>query len=327
MPLGISDLAHSVRKNSASAAAAVQLGHAQQLIVAALGYKTLASYQAAQGAALEPQYLDGVHHVVIDYDMLNQRADELGAAFSPSQLHELIDTAFKERAPHTRLHSSEGAFEDYLRQHVDQVVIEDDDVNSEMANANYDGVDEVYFDFDVELEQVPVGSSLDIELNGHVGLGIDTERPYSGHIVNVEGTLSVKRLGRLCFGSVDCQVTKAVLDQDWGDDDHEEGPPVRSRSQAYAELLGLELHEVGNLVDVEAEPQDGHSGEMVYSYMLDFTDFASPEVLASGGPTVDVGGETRQCLQPAAAGCQRWGSSSSSRLLSWVGSRASTSRR
>lgn len=65
---------------------------------------------------------------------------------------------------------------------------------------------------------------------------------------------------------------------DWGDDDHEDGPPVRSMSQAYADLVGLSLHEVGNLVDVEAEPQYGHSGEMVYTYILDFTDYASPEV-------------------------------------------------
>ena len=278
MPIGISDLAHSVRKNSASVAAPVQLGHAQQLIVAALGYKSLAAYQAAQVAALEAQDLSNVHHVVLDYDKLDQRASELGAAPTPSQLHELIDSAFKERAPHTHIHVSHAGFDNYLREHVDQVVIEDDDVNSEMANANYDGIDEVYFDFEVESESVPVGSSLEIDLDGHVGLGIDTERPYAGHKVNVEGLLAVERLGSQCFGSVDCQVTKAELDTNWGDDDYDGEPPPRSVSQAYAELLGLELHEVGNLADVEAMELDGSSGEMVYGYLLDFTDYASPEI-------------------------------------------------
>ncbi|UJB63435.1 hypothetical protein YS110_00970 [Acidovorax sp. YS12] len=278
MPIGISDLAHSVRKNSASVAAPVQLGHAQQLIVAALGYKSLAAYQAAQVAALEPQDLGNVHHVVLDYDQLDQRASELSAAPTPSQLHKLIDAAFKERAPRTHIHASHTDFDNYLREHVDQVVIEDDDVNSEMANANYDGIDEVYFDFEVESENVLVGSSLEIDLNGHVGLGIDTERPYAGHIVNVEGTLSMERLGSQCFGSVDCQVTKAELDTNWGDDDYDGEPPPRSVSQAYAELLGLELHEVGNLADVEAIELDGSSGEMVYGYLLDFTDYASPEI-------------------------------------------------
>lgn len=121
MPIGISDLAHSVRKNSASVAAPVQLGHAQQLIVAALGYKSLAAYQAAQVAALEPQDLGNVHHVVLDYDQLDQRASELGAAPTPSQLHELIDAAFKERAPRTHIHASHADFDNYLREHVDQL--------------------------------------------------------------------------------------------------------------------------------------------------------------------------------------------------------------
>ncbi|ANH72665.1 hypothetical protein I5U05_014205 [Stenotrophomonas maltophilia] len=278
MSIGISDLAHSVRKNSAAQGPSVPLGHSQQLVVAALGYKTFAAYQAAQATSQEPAHLADVHHVVLDVDRLDQRASELGVATTPDQLHALLDTAFGERAPHIRLHASYAAFEDFLRQHVDQTVTEDSDVNSEMANANYDGIDEVYFDFEVAFDDVAVGGALDIELAGHVGLGIDTERPYAGHIVNVEGVLSVVRLGQHCFGSVDCQVTKADLDTDWGDDDHEDGPPVRSTSQAYAELLGLELHEVGDLVDVEAEPRDGNSGEMIYSYLLDFTDAASPEI-------------------------------------------------
>ncbi|MDQ7995088.1 MAG: hypothetical protein AAGC76_04455 [Luteibacter sp.] len=77
---------------------------------------------------------------------------------------------------------------------------------------------------------------------------------------------------------MDCEVTKASLDTNWGDDDHDGEPPMRIVSEAYAELLGLELHEVDDLADVEAMPLDGNSGEMVYGYLLDFTDAASPEV-------------------------------------------------
>ncbi|WP_025139605.1 hypothetical protein [Achromobacter sp. DH1f] len=278
MPIGISDLAHSVRKNSVSMAAPVRLGHAQQFIVAALGYKSLASYQAAQVAVLEPQDFGNVHHVVLDYCQLDQRASELGATPMTSQLHELIDAAFKERAPHVHIHTSYADFDNYLREHVDQLVREDEDVNCEMANANYSGIDEVCFDFKVEFDEVPVGGLLEIYLDGHVGLGADTERPYVGHMVNVEGFLNVDRLGRHSFGALDCQVTKAELDTNWGDDDYVGEPPLRSRSQAYAELLGLELHEIGNLADVEAEELDGSSGEMAYSYLLDFTDYASPEI-------------------------------------------------
>ena len=147
---------------------------------------------------------------------VDRRAGELGAAPASDQLHGLIDGAFRERASHARLHASHAGFDNYVREHVDQVVLEDDGVNSEMANANYDGVDEVRFDFEIESDTIPVGSSLHIELDGHVALGIDTERLYSGHMVNVEGTLSVARLGLQCYGSVDCQVTEAGLDTNWG---------------------------------------------------------------------------------------------------------------
>src|SRR5471032_781001 len=111
MPIGISDLAHSVRKNSTSAGVPVQLGHAQQLVVATLGYKSLAAYQAARAAAREPQHMDDVQHVVPDYDMLDLRAGELGAAPTSNQLPELLDRAFKERAPHAHIHASHAAFD------------------------------------------------------------------------------------------------------------------------------------------------------------------------------------------------------------------------
>ena len=63
-------------------------------------------------------------------------------------------------------------------------------------------------------------------------------------------------------------------------DDREDGPPVRSLAEAYAELLGLEPHEAEGLVDIEPQALDGSSGEMVYSLLLDFEGHASPEIAA-----------------------------------------------
>lgn len=57
-------------------------------------------------------------------------------------------------------------------------------------------------------------------------------------------------------------------------------PPTRSLEQAYAELLGLELHEVGDLVDIEPLARDDSNEDAIYSYLLDFTDVASPEQAA-----------------------------------------------
>ena len=86
MSIKISDIVHSVRKSSTSLGAPVKLGHAQQLIAALLGYKSLASYQAAQGADQEPQYLDEAHHVVADSDMVDRQCAFLNNATSRGRL-------------------------------------------------------------------------------------------------------------------------------------------------------------------------------------------------------------------------------------------------
>lgn len=295
MPIGISNLAHSVRKSSSTDGVPIPFGHAHQLVAAAMGYMTLASYQAAQAAGAEPPALDPVGHVVPDYDLLGDRARELGIGIPASRLHELLQLAFSERLPHTRLHGSYGGVEDAIRDRVDQMILNDGDVGSAMANANYDGIDEVYFEYEVEPETLPVGEPLVIKLEGHVGLGIDLERPFAGNKVHVEGTLTVDRLGRCCFAPPEVEVSRAALDYNWSDSgEGDDGPPMRSRTQAFAELLGLQPDEVGSLVDVEPQPLDGHSGEMVYGYLLDFEGFASPEIAARivarhGSLRVEVG--------------------------------------
>ena len=95
--------------------------------------------------------------------------------------------------------------------------------------------------------------------------------------------MTVERLGLRCFGEPEVDITKAALDYGWSDpdpDDREDGPPTRSLTEAYAELLGLEQHEAEGLVDVEPQTLDGSSGEMVYSLLLDFEGPASPEIAA-----------------------------------------------
>ena len=226
MTIGISDLAHSVRKNSSSTAAPVKLGRAHQLVVAALGYKTLAAYQAAQDVGLEPLHLGDIRHIVLDHAMVNKRAGELGIALALSQLHELIGAALQERAPQVHAHSSFNAFEEHMREHVVKVFFEDNRVNTQMANTNCDGVDEIYFDFEPGVEAIDVSTSLDTELKGYVRLGIDPERPYSGHILDVEATLGLERMGRQCFGPLDCQVKSAGVNSGWEDEYQDGEPPV-----------------------------------------------------------------------------------------------------
>ncbi|CCN16712.1 putative uncharacterized protein [Bordetella bronchiseptica MO211] len=96
--------------------------------------------------------------------------------------------------------------------------------------------------------------------------GIDRRGGLGGLILTLQGKY------------LDCQVIQAVRDDDWRDKGYDDEPPWRSVTQAYADLLDLAPHEVGSLADVEAEPLDGSSGDMIYGYLLDFTDHASPEI-------------------------------------------------
>jgi hypothetical protein len=177
-------------------------------------------------------------------------------------------------------------------------VLEAEEVVSEMASANYDGIDEIYFDYAVDPGATPIGESLHVELEGHIGLGADEDRPSMGDRVWVSGSLRFERFGQRCFGALEVLVHRARLGDRWrglDDLDHaEDGPPLVTRTNALAELLGLEPAEVGALIDVDPEAQTGSSGEMVYGYVLDFEPLASPEVAARirarhGSLQVEVG--------------------------------------
>jgi hypothetical protein len=199
MPVGITDLAHSVRKNTAGSAEPIPLSRGQQLVCAALGHKSLASFQAAQAAAHEPKSLDSVAHIVPDYERLSTRAEELGFAVPDGVMRRLIKQAFEERLPRTQVHNSYDALAGTFRDEMESVVMSNDEVNAQMSDSNYDGIKEVYFETDLEPGEVPMDEPLTVTVNGQVTLGIDTERPYSGHVVKVEVAVTLQRCGRRCL--------------------------------------------------------------------------------------------------------------------------------
>jgi uncharacterized protein YozE (UPF0346 family) len=59
-----------------------------------------------------------------------------------------------------------------------------------------------------------------------------------------------------------------------------QSPPKMSLKQALATELGITESEAEELADVEPQELTGHSGEMTYSYLFDFTDCASPKLAA-----------------------------------------------
>lgn len=272
MSVGITDLAHSLRKNTAGSAVPIPLSRGQQLVAAALGHKSLASFQAAQAAEREPQSFDGLPHVVPDYELLATRAQELGLGLPESRLCDLIDLAFCERVPGTRVHRTFSDLAMAVQDEMQEVVLSDDDVNSSMANANYDGIDEVYFEEELEPDEATLHEPASATISGHVGLGIDTERPYAGHQVRFEVAVSLARCGRCCFEAPDIEVVSAGLDNDWR---------RRTLAEALAEALSIDVAEAQELEDVEPMALNGHSGEADYGYLFDFSGHASPELAVS----------------------------------------------
>lgn len=278
MAVGITDLAHSLRKNSAESTAPIPLSRAQQLVCAALGHKSLASFQAAQNAEHEPQALDGVPHVVADYGLLIERAAELRLEHSHTELRKLMAAAFAERLPRTKLHGSYDDLAAAFHDIVQYAVFSDDRVNDEMANANYDGVDEVYLDNDLEPDKATIEQPYTETVPVQVTLGLDLERPYSGHQIKCQVAVTTVRLGRRCFESPEVEVLSAALDRDWGDD--EGSAPVKSMAEALAEELGISVPEAEELANAEPMELTGHSGESFSGYAFDFTQHASPKLAA-----------------------------------------------
>lgn len=278
MPVGITELAHSLRKQAALDAP-VPLGHWQQLVSAALGHKSLASFQAAQDAEREPQEFDRVPYVVPDFELLMERAKELSIPVPEDELWTWVKAAFEARLPKTKLNSSYDDLAADFLELAQQAVLSDDDVSGAMAGANFDGVEEVYFEEDLEPQfatlDLPYTETVPVQVN----LGIDTERPYSGHQVMCNVAVTSTLCGLRCFEAPDVEVLSAGLEQDWGDEDYDHRP-TRTKAQALAEELAIEVEEAEELVDAEAIEDTGSSGEMVYGYVFDFTDHASPELAA-----------------------------------------------
>ena len=204
----ISDIAYSVRTVSQSSANPIKLSHAQQLVAAALGYKSLAAFQASP---LEAPSLDDAAHFVLDGGLLADRGRELGLPHQLPQLAVLVKQAFDVRLPGVHLHQSEGGLHDYITSLVDDVVLNDDEVASEMASTNGDGIEEVYIPVDdIDLDGLPpLGQSMELDLEGHIAMGIDTERPYSGHKIEVEVRLVLERTGKVSIAEPVCEVVSA----------------------------------------------------------------------------------------------------------------------
>jgi hypothetical protein len=274
----ISPIAYALRTSSQFSATSVKLSHAQQLVAAALGYNTLAAFQASplESGASTPA------HIALDRERLAIRIHELSLPHQPDELIKLVHAAFVERLPHVQVHRSVEDLCDYISRRVHEDVLNNDRVITAMATTNGDGVDEVYVPVKLDLAGLPLpGETQEIEFHGKVRMGIDTERPYCGHVIELRVALTLERTGRASIAEPEYEVIDASVDYGWGDDsdrdfDGREMPKV-SLAEALAEELGIEVDEADELVDVEPTVNDSNDG-LVYGYFFDFKGHASPAV-------------------------------------------------
>lgn len=268
-----STIAHNLRHNLQTAGYSVSLGHCQQTVAVLFGFNTLAAFQASDICASD---LQGVQHVVVDESRIIARTTVFGSFPNAQILRRAIAAAMEGSELRATLHNSPMHFQDYLQAELESFVEADGDVVSEMANANHDGIDELYLRFDIDEELAGPERYLSIDIEGHVGLRADNERPFSGTKINVVANISMERLSAPTFTKVEYLVVSASLDYGWslGDDD-DERPPLTSLENALSNELGITVEEAETLMDVEPEAITSDDGSMTYYYVLDFDGVAT----------------------------------------------------
>lgn len=267
-----STISYAFRQNLRNAGYDVPLGPCQQIISAALGFKSLAAYQASN---LSSGGLHRVGHLVIDKVFLLSRVNGL-SSFSEAtpSLKELI-AALRSAELGAAIHSSIDDFQGVLQQELEHFIQQDSDVISAMSSANSDGIDEFYLPFDLEKELADSGSEISIDAQGHVGLNADIERPFSGNKVNVDATITLERLTPTTFSNAVYFVEKADLDYGWtSDDDEDHEPPSIPLAQALADALEISVEEAEELVDVDPQAITSHEDSLIDYYILDFENVA-----------------------------------------------------
>lgn len=275
----ISAIAYAVRTASASTPNKLKLSQAQQLVAAALGYKSLAAYQASEN---EVKDLGESAHFVLDTQLLHSRSADLELPHKLTDLALLLEAAFKERHPTATLYGSDSELDSYVRDMVQDVVLNNGNTAGALAMTNNDGIDEIYLPFeDIVMDDLPLDDVQDSEFNGHVTVIPDIERPYSGHKIDVKARIIIERKGRTCIAEPACEVIHSRLNYNWNGDEEDDSEEERNKvslAEALADELGLELTEAEELVDSDFLIDDSDDG-LVYRYVYDFT-YAPPAIAA-----------------------------------------------
>lgn len=175
------------------------LSHSQQLLAAALGYRTLAAWQAVPD---EVHALQQADFVVFDLPTLKQRCLALGHAAHLDQIVGALAGCIVQACPTVKVFRDLGLFVDEVVEPFVRDAIElDEGVCNAMASTN------AYLDdpaeFEVARDESSIGTSSDefveLPVEGTITMTPDPDRMYSGHIIEFDGVVRVFRVGKRCF--------------------------------------------------------------------------------------------------------------------------------
>lgn len=257
----------------------VGLNHAQQLVVAALGYKTLASYQAHTNKVDD---LDCLSDIVLDAGRVGIRVGELGLSCTVDEILSLIGNAFIFRVAGISIHADFSKLVECIREVERLEAFAEASVvrNSLIVNElNKLGVRAekaiVYMSSMVGPGTLDSPKQTVLECKGGVYLDVPYGAALSGTVVAFEAQVEVELCGKQCFRR-NLNVSKIYV---LGDDDFTDflRPPRKTLAQAIAEETGLTVDEAETIQDAEAISLETND-DFTYGYQFDFEDFASAEI-------------------------------------------------
>lgn len=199
----ISSSAYALKQRACTCGLQISIGHAQQLLAALIGHKTLASLQASG----EQARLCRATRLLLDVELARDRATELHL---PDGIVPVAMDTLGDEIPvsaHHRWDDLVVALQDDVRDEI----LRDAEVTSQMAmtNASLRYVD-VYLE-GLEAFDLDIGDPIELRVAGQVLMDQHLDRAFHGTEIDVEASLHVHRFGKRLFGYSDVRVTLAKL--------------------------------------------------------------------------------------------------------------------
>ncbi len=275
--------------------------HVATLRAAALGYDSLKRYEAA---ADEARDLSASKYWIVDGRMTLASIGQHDLNLAQEGFFACLRQALREEGGPT-LCVYPWDLTGELAPLVDKVVVEDGDVDGQMATTNCAGLLYTSLELDsVEDTLPPPGNELVIDYSGTVSADEHLDAPFCGDTVDVEGTVTMAMLGRRLCGAARIEVLSAELDWSWAasDDEAEEEGRTFSRKEALALELGLTIDQAHFVEDAEIT-QGTSSAGVPNGYLVDITYCDDGEVveqlmLQHGSSQIWVLGTTFEQLAP-----------------------------